>query len=121
MSDDAHPDLVALGKTGSRPGTRTDLDRILALYADDAEMTSDGIVRLGFAVQGSVRGKQNLRAYWSKALAMLPDLHFTPTGSSPVRTAWWCTTPTIVGKRSASTCVSARLARTQAHRAGLSQ
>ena len=42
-------------------------------------MTSDGIVRLGFTVQGSVRGKQNLRAYWSKALAMLPNLHFMPT------------------------------------------
>src|SRR5262245_25569631 len=80
MTDDAHPNLVALGNTWTHAWTSHDLDRILALYADDAEMTSDGIVRLGFTVQGSVRGKQNLRAYWSRALGLLPDLHFTPTG-----------------------------------------
>ena len=80
MSDDAHPDLIALGQAWIAAWNSHDLERVLALYADDAEMTSDGIVRLGFAVQGSVRGKQNLRAYWSKALALLPDLHFEPAG-----------------------------------------
>jgi hypothetical protein len=30
-------------------------------------------------VQGSLRGKNNLRAYWSKALAIRPQLHFTLT------------------------------------------
>jgi ketosteroid isomerase-like protein len=80
MSEDAHSDLTALGEAWIAAWNSRDLARILALYADDAEMTSDGIVRLGFAVQGSVRGKQNLRAYWSKALAMFPSLHFTPTG-----------------------------------------
>jgi ketosteroid isomerase-like protein len=80
MSDDAHPDLTALGERWIAAWNSHDLERILALYADNAEMTSDGIVRLGFAVQGSVRGKQNLRAYWSKALAMLPNLHFTANG-----------------------------------------
>lgn len=80
MSDDAHPELIALGKAWIAAWNSRDLDRILALYADDAEMTSDGIVRLGFTVQGSVRGKANLRAYWSKALALLPNLHFEPTG-----------------------------------------
>ena len=39
-------------------------------------MTSDHVVRLGFSVQGSVRGKHNLRAYWRKA--SLP----TPIGGS---------------------------------------
>ena len=80
MSDDAHPELVALGKAWIAAWNARDLERILQLYADDAEMTSDGIVRLGFAVQGSVRGKQNLRAYWSKALALLPNLHFELIG-----------------------------------------
>ena len=78
--DDAHPDLIALGERWMEAWNSHDLDRILSLYADDAEMTSDGIVRLGFTVQGSVRGKQNLRAYWSKALAMLPNLHFEARG-----------------------------------------
>src|SRR5262249_4837336 len=76
MSDGAHPELIALGRSWIAAWNSRDLERVLALYADDAEMTSDGIVRLGFTVQGSVRGKQNLRAYWSKALAMLPKLHF---------------------------------------------
>jgi hypothetical protein len=39
-------------------------------------MTSDRIVALGFSVQDSLRGKHNLRAYWSKALASNADLHF---------------------------------------------
>jgi hypothetical protein len=80
MSDDAHPELIALGKAWIAAWNSHDLERILALYADDAEMTSDGIVRLGFTVQGSVRGKANLRAYWSKALALLPNLYFEPAG-----------------------------------------
>ena len=76
MSDDAHPDLIALGERWIAAWNSRDLDRILALYADDAEMTSDGIVRLGLHCAGLGPGKQNLRAYWSKALALLPDLHF---------------------------------------------
>jgi hypothetical protein len=80
MTDDAHPDLIALGERWIDAWNSHDLDRILTLYADDAEMTSDGIVRLGFTVHGSVRGKQNLRAYWSKALVLLPNLHFVARG-----------------------------------------
>lgn len=75
-----HPQMIALGEAWIAAWNSHDLERILALYAEDAEMTSDGIVRLGFTVQGSVRGKQNLRAYWSKALALLPNLHFVPSG-----------------------------------------
>ena len=80
MSDNAHPELIAVGKAWIAAWNARDLDRVLKLYAEDAEMTSDGIVRLGFTVQGSVRGKENLRAYWSKALALLPNLHFELTG-----------------------------------------
>ncbi len=75
-----HPEMIALGEAWIAAWNSRDLERILTLYAEDAEMTSDGIVRLGFTVQGSVRGKQNLRAYWSKALALLPNLHFVPSG-----------------------------------------
>ena len=75
-----HPDLFALGEAWIAAWNSHDLERVLALYSDDVEMTSDGIVRLGFTVQGTVRGKQNLRAYWSKALALLPNLHFSTIG-----------------------------------------
>ena len=53
-----------------------DLERVLKLYTEDAEMTSPYIVTLGFDASGTLRGKDRLRAYWSKALTLRPDLHF---------------------------------------------
>ena len=53
-----------------------DLERILELYAEDAEMSSAGIVRLGLDDGGQLSGKDNLRKYWSLGLAKLPALHF---------------------------------------------
>ena len=40
-------------------------------------MTSDRIPAMGFDASGTVQGKDALRAYWSKALALLPELHFS--------------------------------------------
>jgi ketosteroid isomerase-like protein len=53
-----------------------DLDRIMSHYADDFEMTSPFIVRLMNQPTGTIKGKENVRAYWAKALERLPDLHF---------------------------------------------
>jgi hypothetical protein len=53
-----------------------DLNRVLALYDDGAEMVSAGIIRLGLNAAGRVQGKAQLRAYWSRALENLPDLRF---------------------------------------------
>jgi ketosteroid isomerase-like protein len=54
-----------------------DLERILAHYADDFEMTSPLIVqRLGL-VDGKLKGKEAVRRYWSRGLASTPDLRFT--------------------------------------------
>jgi ketosteroid isomerase-like protein len=53
-----------------------DLDRIMSHYADDFEMTSPFIVRLMNEPTGTIKGKENVRAYWAKALERLPDLHF---------------------------------------------
>ena len=39
-------------------------------------MTSDKIQALGFDGSGTLRGKDSLRAYWGKALALLPNLRF---------------------------------------------
>jgi hypothetical protein len=50
---------------------------VLTLYAEDAEMASVHIPALGFDASGTVRGKDSLRAYWGKALALIPNLHFT--------------------------------------------
>src|SRR5262245_56035773 len=53
-----------------------DLERVLAFYDDDVEMVSAGIIMLGIDVGGCVKGKGNLRAYWSRALEDFPNLHF---------------------------------------------
>jgi ketosteroid isomerase-like protein len=53
-----------------------DLDRIMSHYSDDFEMTSPFIVRLMNEPTGTIKGKENVRAYWAKALEHLPDLHF---------------------------------------------
>lgn len=53
-----------------------DLERILEHYTDDVVFASPKIVQLMGEPSGEVRGKDALRAYWSKGLERLPDLHF---------------------------------------------
>ncbi len=69
-------DLAALGRDWIAAWNSHDLERILALYAEDSEMTSDKIQALGFDSSGTLRGKAKLRMYWSKALALVPHLQF---------------------------------------------
>ncbi len=72
-----HPqDLAALGHAWIDAWNSRDLEQILALYAEDVEMTSHRIPLLGFDASGMVHGKDSLRAYWGNALAQLPNLHF---------------------------------------------
>jgi ketosteroid isomerase-like protein len=52
------------------------LDRIMSHYAADFEMTSPFIATLVQEPSGTIKGKENVRAYWSKALERLIDLHF---------------------------------------------
>ena len=68
---------AALGQQWIDAWNSRDLERVLALYSDETEMTSDKIPLLGFDPSGTVRGKERLRQYWSKGLQMLPNLHFT--------------------------------------------
>lgn len=68
--------LTALGREWIAAWNSHDLERVLALYAENAEMTSDKIQALGFDSTGTLRGKASLRMYWGKALALLPELHF---------------------------------------------
>jgi len=69
--------LAALGRTWVEAWNARDLERVLTLYDDATVMTSDRIPAMGFDASGTVHGKDELRAYWSKALALLPELHFT--------------------------------------------
>lgn len=53
-----------------------DLERILAHYADDFEMSSPYIPVIAGEPSGTLKGKAVVRAYWSRALQAVPDLRF---------------------------------------------
>ena len=69
-------DLASLGRDWIAAWNARDLERVLALYAEDSEMTSDRIPAMGFDASGTLRGKANIRTYWAKALSLRPGLHF---------------------------------------------
>jgi ketosteroid isomerase-like protein len=69
-------DLAAFGREWIAAWNSHDLARVLSLYAEHSEMTSDKIQALGFDSSGTLSGKAKLRMYWGKALTLLPDLHF---------------------------------------------
>ena len=51
------------------------LDRIMSLCANDIEVTSPFIADLAQEQSGILKGKENIRVYWAKALERYPDLH----------------------------------------------
>lgn len=53
-----------------------DLERILAHYEDDFEMSSPKIVPLVGEQSGTLRGRAAIGAYWAKGLQLNPALHF---------------------------------------------
>jgi hypothetical protein len=58
-----------------------DLARVLAHYENDFEMASPRIVEIAGEPSGVLQGKERIRAYWEKALALRPDLHFELLGT----------------------------------------
>lgn len=53
-----------------------DLERILSHYADDFVMSSPRIAVVAGEPSGVLAGKAAIGAYWTKALALAPTLHF---------------------------------------------
>ena len=53
-----------------------DLDRVLTHYDEEFEMSSPIIRDLVGEASGTLKGKPAIRAYWSKALAAIPNLRF---------------------------------------------
>jgi ketosteroid isomerase-like protein len=72
----AETNIAALGHEWIAAWNAHDLDRVLALYTDNFEMSSKHIVGFGFDASGKLRGKSKVREYWAFALAHVPDLHF---------------------------------------------
>jgi ketosteroid isomerase-like protein len=53
-----------------------DLDRVLAHYTEDFEMSSPYIIQMAGEPSGTLRGKAAVGAYWKKALELIPGLKF---------------------------------------------
>jgi len=53
-----------------------DLDDIMNHYAKNLKITTPMIKLAGGIESGSLKGKENVRGYWEKALTKFPDLHF---------------------------------------------
>ena len=53
-----------------------DLDRVLAHYSDEFEMSSPLIASIAGELSGKLKGKKHVGAYWAKALQLNPNLHF---------------------------------------------
>ena len=52
-----------------------DLDRILTHYSDDFEITTPMIKTFLGIETGTLKGKQNIKEYWTAALKKLPNMH----------------------------------------------
>jgi hypothetical protein len=52
------------------------LDRIMSHYSESLEFSSPRIITVAGEPSGRLKGRAAVRAYWSKALARQPDLHF---------------------------------------------
>ena len=57
-----------------------DVEAVLAHFHDDASFDSPIAQQLIPDSKGKLQGKQALRTYWSQALALVPDLHFSLLG-----------------------------------------
>ena len=53
-----------------------DIDAVLSHYADDFELASPLIASIAGESSGVLHGKTDVRAYWKKGLAQIPDLYF---------------------------------------------
>src|SRR5579871_3699696 len=75
-TSDKQQDMTALGHEWIAGWNAHDVERVLALYTEDFEMTSPHIAGFGFDASGRLRGKAKVREYWAFALATVPNLHF---------------------------------------------
>ena len=70
------PDVRDLARRWIDAWNNHDLEYVLTLYDDAAEMVSPVIIRLGINEEGRLKGKDRLRAYWSTAIQGHPDFKF---------------------------------------------
>lgn len=69
-------DALAFSREWGAGWNRRDVEAVLRHFHEDALFTSPIAMRIGFAEDGAVKGKDSLRLYWTKALAKNPGLGF---------------------------------------------
>ena len=72
-----HPEPRSFAEQWIDAWNRHDVERVLLAFADDVVFTSPTAERVVPESRGTVRGKDALRAYWTRALRGNPELHFT--------------------------------------------
>lgn len=72
-----HSQAEKLAATWAQALNRRDLEALLALYAPEVELTSPFVVQLLHDPGGILRGKENLRMYFTLGLSLFPDLTVT--------------------------------------------
>jgi hypothetical protein len=74
------PDTRSFSDDWVRAWNAHDVEAVLAHFHDDVVFTSPVAARVVPDSGGVVRGKAELRLYWTAALAALPDLRFEVVG-----------------------------------------
>ena len=74
---DEHRDaLLSLARAWLDAFNARDLERLLALYDEEAVHTSPKLRVQRPETNGEIRGKPALRAWWADAMTRLPGLHY---------------------------------------------
>lgn len=72
-------DPVGFATEWAEAWNQCDVERVLSHFHDDAVFKSPVAAQIGFAGDGVVTGKAELRRYWTAALEVNRDLHFDVT------------------------------------------
>ncbi|MEJ5329240.1 MAG: nuclear transport factor 2 family protein [Desulfobaccales bacterium] len=72
-----HSQAEKLAATWAQAINHRDLEALLTLYAPEVELTSPFVVQLLHDPGGTLKGKENLRMYFTLGLSLFPDLSVT--------------------------------------------
>jgi hypothetical protein len=74
------PELEAFTQSWLDAWNNHDLDAVLAHFAEDVVFSSPVAIQILPDCDGVIRGKGELRRYWTEGLRRIPDLHFELLG-----------------------------------------
>jgi hypothetical protein len=72
-------EAVSFAEQWAKDWNAHDVDALLAHFTDDVVFTSPAAIRV-LGGDGVIRGREELRRYWSEGIRLIPDLHFVVLG-----------------------------------------